>query len=105
MSGLEPGGPTPEQAEILRRHSVRVHLALVEPDVASAYLGAAVARLALDADVSPREAVEKLLAGGAFVGPDEWEREARNLRSFTRLTRARFAGVAVQLLARQGNLN
>ena len=102
MSGVfQEGEPTPEQRASAVTESVRRHMALVEGDVVGAYLGAAVAQLALECDVSPRAVVERMLEEGVFVDGDAWARIEPNLRAATRLTRARFAGVGVSF-ARSG---
>jgi hypothetical protein len=107
VSGVSPAGePTPEQEAEIVREGVRRHVALVDGDVVGAYLGAAVARIALEADTSPRAVVERMLEAGTFLDGEEWERVARNLRAVTRLTRARFAGVGITFARRgPGNLN
>lgn len=107
MSGVEPAGePTADQVKQTQVDSVRVHLALVAPEIVAYYIGAAAARLALDNGVSPREAMEQMLEGGAFTSPGpEWEHEKANLGRFTKLTRARFAFAAVQLYAQDASVN
>lgn len=78
-----------------QRDVVRVHLALADPEVVASYLGAAIARIAVDADLSPREVIEKMVDEGAFLEADEWAAKARELKSFTRLIRQRYSGVGV----------
>ena len=105
MSSVEPVEPTPEQQAAIMLDTIRTHMALVSDDVIGLYLGAAVARIALDAEKTPREVVESMLAEGVFKDGDEWERQRRQLRNFHRITRARFAAAGVWTRSRDGSQN
>lgn len=88
-----------------QRDVVRVHLALADTEVVASYLGAAIARIAVDAGLSPREVIEKMIDEGAFLDADEWAPKARELKSFTRLIRQRYGGVGVVLSHRDASQN
>lgn len=93
-------------SEIEPADLVRTHLALVTGEHVALYLGAAVARIALENGVSPRQVVQHMLDAGAFCGDgDEWEKERKALETFTRVTRNRLAAAGVQLYQLDPNRN
>jgi hypothetical protein len=91
--------------ELDQREVVRTHMALADTDVVASYLGAAIARIAVDADKSPLEVVEQMLAEGTFLGAETWAPKARELKAFTRLIRQRYAGVGLYLTNRDSSQN